>query len=71
MIVENIQQLGDEDSMSHDCNSSLSSRHEKWKMTRQRSNGDYTSDASRLVAEKIVSRNCCACVMCYLNCFDN
>ncbi|CAL5209346.1 unnamed protein product [Lathyrus oleraceus] len=53
MIFEQRQQLKDGDSMSHDREPSPPSRHEKWKRARQRPNGDYTSDASRLVAEKI------------------
>ncbi|CAL5203364.1 unnamed protein product [Lathyrus oleraceus] len=53
VIDEKRQQLGDEDSLSRDRKPSPPSRNEKWKRARQRPNGDYTSDASRLVAEKI------------------
>lgn len=62
MIVEKRQQLGDGDSMSHDREPSSPSLHEKWKRDRLRPNGDYTSDASKLVAERIVSKTCCAYV---------
>ncbi|CAL5190410.1 unnamed protein product [Lathyrus oleraceus] len=61
MIAKKIQQLGDEDSMSRDRNPSSPSRHDKWKRARKRSNGDYTSNASRLVAEKIDSLVMSAC----------
>ncbi|CAL5211858.1 unnamed protein product [Lathyrus oleraceus] len=47
------QQIGDGDSVNRDQELSLPSQHEKWKRDQQRPNGDYTSDASRLVAEKI------------------
>lgn len=40
-------------------------------MARQRPKGEYTSDASRAAAEKILSRICCAYVMCYLSSFVN
>ena len=59
--------MGDEDSISRDRNPSPPLRHEKWKRVRLRPNGEYTSDASRAVVEKIVSIICCAYVMCYLN----
>ncbi|CAL5210050.1 unnamed protein product [Lathyrus oleraceus] len=62
MIVEKRQQLGDRDSMSRDQEPSPPSLHEKWKRTRLRPNGDYTSDASKLVVERIISRSCCAYV---------
>ncbi|CAL5213631.1 unnamed protein product [Lathyrus oleraceus] len=45
--------MGDEGSISHYHNPSPPSRHEKWKRTRLRPNGEYTSDTSRAVAEKI------------------
>lgn len=66
LLQQKIQQLGDEESMSHDRNPSLPSRHDKWKRDLQRPNGDYTSDASRLVAEKIVSQICCMCMLCVI-----
>lgn len=56
MIAEKRQQLGEGDSMSHDRELSPPSRHEKWKRDQLRPNGDYTSDASRLVAERILSK---------------
>ncbi|CAL5186796.1 unnamed protein product [Lathyrus oleraceus] len=46
--------MGDEDFISHNHISSLlSPRHEKWKRVRLRPIGEYTSDASRAVTEKI------------------
>ncbi|KAI5409798.1 hypothetical protein KIW84_055306 [Lathyrus oleraceus] len=45
--------MGDEDSISRDCSPSPPSRHQKWKRDQLRPNGEYTSDASRTVAEKI------------------
>lgn len=57
--------------MSRDRKPSPPSRHEKWKRVRQRPNREYTSDALRVVAEKIISRICCAYVTCYLNSFGN
>ncbi|CAL5198664.1 unnamed protein product [Lathyrus oleraceus] len=41
--------------MSHDREPSPPSLHEKWKRARLRPNGDYTSDTSKLVAERIDS----------------
>lgn len=58
MITEKQQQQGDVYSMSRDREPSPPSQHEKWKRTRQRQNREYTSDASRVVAEKIISRIC-------------
>lgn len=57
--------MRDEDSISRDRNPSPPSRHKKWKMARIRPNEEYISDASRAVAEKIVSRICCAYI-CYV-----
>lgn len=57
--------------MSRDHNPSPPSRYDKLKRAQHRLNGDYTLDASRLVTEKIIDWNCCACIMCYLNCFSN
>ena len=65
------QQIGDGDSVNRDQELSLPSQHEKWKRDQQRPNGDYTSDASRLVAEKIVSRSYCPYIKCYSNHFGN
>ncbi|CAL5191794.1 unnamed protein product [Lathyrus oleraceus] len=41
--------------MSHDREPSPPSQHKKWKRAQQRPNGNYTSDASRLVPKKIDS----------------
>ena len=43
------------------------SRHEKWKRARLRPNGEYTSEETRVVTEKIVSKIFFAYVICYLN----
>lgn len=63
--------MEDEDSMSYDRNPYPPSQHEKWKMTQQRPNEEYTLNALRAVVEKIVSIICYAYVMCYLNRFGN
>lgn len=47
------------------------SRYEKWKRPWQRPNREYTSDASRVGDEKIISMTCCAYVIYYLNRFGN
>lgn len=44
------------DSISLDRTPSPPSRHQKWKRARQRKDGEFTSDATCEVAEKIVSR---------------
>jgi len=41
---------------------SPASRHQKWKLARLRSSGNYTSDSAREISEKIVRYNS------YLNC---
>ena len=48
------EELGD--SISLDRSPSPPSRHDKWKRARQRKDGEYTSDATREVAQRIVSR---------------
>lgn len=57
--------------MIRDREPSLISRHEKWNRDRQRTNGEYTSNSSREVAEITVSMICCVYVVCYLNTFGN
>ena len=61
IILEKQQETGD------DRIPSPPSRHEKWKRARLSAKGEYTSEASRVVAEKIVSMICFAYVICYLN----
>lgn len=58
MIEENRKQreleLGDSISLDHIP--STSSRHKKWKRAHQRTDRDFTSDATHEVTQKIVSR---------------
>ena len=63
--------MGDDDFMGRNHNPFPSSRYEKWKRAQQRPNREYTSDASIVGDEKIISMTCCAYVMYYLNRFGN
>ena len=53
MVVEKRKRM--EDSGEFDHIPSPPSRHDKWKRARQKKGGEYTTEAARVVAEKIVS----------------
>jgi len=45
-----------DDTLSDDLSLSPPSRHDTWKRARQKKGGEYTSEATKVVAEKIVSK---------------
>jgi len=51
-----LEELGNvDDILSDDLSLSPPSRHDIWKRARQKKGGEYTSEAAKVVADKIVS----------------